>query len=161
MAIRRIENGVGTIPDHTALLGTATSNTDTTVLTYEGSNDIADIYRSGSLGENSTKWIYVPSGTPKIAKVVGIYQNADENWSIFLDTGIAGASGSVCNWLPALITYGYSNDGDTTITIDDVDVFAGDYNNFPPYQTYSNRVKFHNPVYVDATGGNLLITEEI
>lgn len=161
MGIRRITDTVGTIPNYTALVGTVTSNTDATVLTYEGSNDIANVYTEGKLGENSTMCIYVPDATPKIGKVIGIYKNGDQDWSIFLESSMTGASSDTCAWVPASITYGYTNDGGASITVDGVEIMDGEYNNFPAYDKYSNRSKFHNPVYVDATGGNVLITEEI
>lgn len=161
MGERRITGTVGTIPNYTALAGTVTSNTDTTVLSYSGSDDIATIMPDGMLGSNSTMWIYVPAGTPKIAKVLGKFKNADNDWSIFLDTGISGASASACSYVPAAITYSYYNDGAGNVTIDGVIIKPGESNNLAPYETYSNRAKFQDPCYVDATAGDLLINEEI
>jgi len=160
MGIRRITSTVGTVPNYTALVGTVTSNTDTTVLSYAGSNDIADIFQGGKLGENSTMWIYVPAGTPKISKVVGVYKNATNDWSIFLETGMTGASASACAYINAAITYSFTNDGGASITVDGVTLEDGEGDAKIPYAQYSNRPKFHKPVYVDASGSSVLISEE-
>ena len=159
MATRNLSS-TGTIPDNTALAGTVTSNTDTTVLTYVGSNDIADIMTEGKLGENSTVYIYVSAATPKVSKVIGLYKNSNNNYSIFLETGMAGASASACAYVPAAISYSYTNTGSTTVTVDGVSIIGGVGDAKQPYQKYSNRPKFHPAVYVNATGGTLFISEE-
>jgi hypothetical protein len=87
MAERRITNTVGTIPNYTALIGTVTSQTDTTVLIYAGSDDIDTVIFKGGVGLDSSYWIYVPAGTPKIAKIIGLYKIGTGNWSIQLDRG--------------------------------------------------------------------------
>lgn len=161
MGERRITATVGTIPNFTALAGTVTSNTDATVLSYAGSDDIATIMPDGMLGSNSTMWIYVPAGTPKIAKVVGKYKIATNTWSIFLDRSLTGASSSAANYVKAPVTYSYYNDGAGNVLVDGVIIEPGEGNNYDPYEKYSNRSKFHDPAYVDATAGDLLISEEV
>ena len=165
MSERRITSTVGTIPNFTALSGTVTSNTDTAVLRYLGSNDIATIMPDGVLGSNSTMWVYVPAGSPKIAKVLGKYKNATNDWSLFLDVGMTGASASPANYVEAPIAFSFLNDGGANGSIGDgatqVTIEDGEGGTYSPYEKYSNRAKFQPVRYVDASSTSFLIQEEV
>lgn len=165
MAERRITNTVGTIPNYTALAGTVTSQTDTKVLIYSGSDDIDTALFDGGVGLDSTYWIYVPAGTPKIAKIIGTYKIGTGNWNIQLDRAMTGASGSACNFVKEGVAFSYINDGGADGSIGDgstqITIPNGGGGTYAPYEKYSNRQKLQPVKYVVATGTSFLIQEEV
>ncbi len=160
---RRITNTVGTIPNFTALAGTVTRSTaNSTILIYDGSNDIATIMPQGSIGlNNSTFWLYVIGVSPFVARVIGIYKNDDENYSISLDRAMGAVTGGACAYVRAGVQYSYLNDGGADGTVNGVTIKNGEGNNYSPYEKYSNRPLLQPVSYVVATSTDFLINEEL
>lgn len=164
--VRRITNGVGTIPDNTLLAGTTvTSQTDQTVLISTGTDNLEDIIFRGGIAAGGVYWIYCPAATPKVAQLTGLYQISEVSgtytFNIQLDRAMTGASGSAVSYVKGGITYSYLNDGGANGTVDGVIVKPGDSNNYLPYEKYSNRQQLHPVSYVDASSTDFFINEEI
>lgn len=166
MAERRITGTVGTIPNFTPLSGTTvTSQTDTTVLISTGTDDLETLMYEGGIGLDSNYWIYCPAGTPKISKIIGLYQislsSGTYTFHIQLDRAMTGLSASACNFVKAGIAYSYLNDGGASGTVNGVTILNGEGNTYSPYDKYSNRPKLQPVSYVDASGTDFLINEEV
>ncbi len=159
---RRLDNEVGTIPDNHTLIGTVTTSAvDDKVLIYSGSNDIEPIITKARVSfTESTFWLYVAGKTPFVSRIIGIYKNADQNYTINLETAIAGCSASPCSYVRAGVAYSYTVDGGADATINGVTVMDGESNNYAPFQIYSNRPKLQPVSYVVATGTSVFISEE-
>ena len=106
MAERRITGTVGTIPNFTSLSGTTvTSQTDTNVLVSTGTDQLNTLMYEGGIGLDSIYWIYCPAGTPKIAKIIGLYELSNVagtyTYNIQLDRAMTGLAASACNFVKA------------------------------------------------------------
>ncbi len=160
---RRITGTVGTIPENHALAGTVTtSSVDSKVLIYSGSDDIEPIITKARVSfTESTFWLYVAGKTPFVSRIIGIYKNADMNYTINLETAIAGCSSKACAYVRAGVAYSYTVDGGAPATINGVSVLDGESNNYKPFEVYSDRPKLQPVSYVDATGTDVFISEEL
>lgn len=159
--IRRITNTVSTIPAPTSLAGTVTTDTVTTVLIYSGSADILDYVNDGNNGQQGFCYIYVPTATPKLSKILGCYLNEDDTISITIQTAMAGLSGAECDLVMANLSgYSWLNDGGSNGEIDGVTVEDGEHNNVNPTKENSMG-QCQLPVYVVGTGTDFLVTETI
>lgn len=147
----------------TALAGTITSNTDTKVLTYSGSNDIGTLFNQGFLANGTQSPYYIEcsiGGTAHLNRVVGIYQLANNSWSIQLATALTGASSTACNYVFAnLIGYSIKNDGGASGTIDGVTIKDGTGITIPPLAPAGSRYIFQDALLVVAASTDFLIVE--
>lgn len=176
MGTRRITADVGTIPNNTTVSGAVTtSSVDSTVLEYTGPTDLRPIFGGGKAGViASNVWIYVPSGTRKIARVTGLYwvneatfdpDSPSFQFAIQLDRGIAGASSAAFSSVPSPVAFSYVNDGGSDITVGDGEtqdtIKNGEGDTYSPYDPYSSKILTHQVLYVDASSSDVLIHEEI
>lgn len=167
---RRITDEKSTIPKPSALVGTVTRNAVLNTLNYTGSNDVEDIYKKGKISAvDSPSWIWVDAEvSPFLARVIGMFKNADEDYTIFLDRDFGSVTDATCYYVKGAIKYGYYVDGDG-----DASVCTGDKGSElvtvqastsdgerTPYQLYVQRTKLHAPLYVDARGTDVLVNEE-
>lgn len=158
--IRRITNTTGTIPAGTALAGTVTTDAVTTVLIYSGSEDILALVNEGINGQQGFCYIYVPTGTPKLSKILGVYDNGS-TVSITLETAIPSLSSAACQFVKANLSgYSWLNDGASNGTVDGIAIEDGEHNNVAPTKENSMG-QCQLPVYVDATGTDFLITQTV
>lgn len=158
---RTIAAATSTIPAPTSLAGTVTTDTVTTVLIYSGSEDILDYVNEGNNGQQGFCYIYVPSGTPKLSKILGCYLNEDGTISITVQTAIPGLSGAACDLVIANLSgYSWLNNGGADGTVDGITVSDGEYNNINPTKENSMG-QCQLPVYVVATSTSFYVTETI
>jgi hypothetical protein len=156
---RRITNTTGTIPDSIALAGTVTTDTVTTVLIYTGSDDILALVNDGNSNYPGFTYIVVPSATPKIVRILGVYLNDNDTVSITVETAMAGLSDAPCDFVYGDLTgLSYLNDGGTDITVDGISIPDGQGISLPPFQ-FTSMGELRKPLYVVATGSDVLITE--
>lgn len=169
--LRRITNTQGTISNNTTLLGKVTTDTaNTKVLIYSGSNDVAAVFKQARVSYvDSRYWIYVVGVNPFLARVIGMYKNADQNYSITLDKPFPGAAGASCAYILAPAAYSFSVDGGGTANVLNGDAKSGDalvpVNNGETVSEVrfiisGERKKLYPPVYIDATGTDVLISDE-
>lgn len=177
---RRITAATNTIPAYTALNGTVTTSaSDTTVLLYSGTSNWDTIFHlpaaPATLSPNpfstsansrshqdrvSDIWIYVPSATVKLARVIGFTYLTTNSWALQLDRDISGAAGAACNYVVAnLLSYFWLNDGVADGSVNGVTVQVGEYDNAPQLAPAGSRVTFQDPLVIVATSTDFLIRE--
>lgn len=158
---RRITSTTSTIPAPTSLAGTVTADTVQTVLIYSGSEDIHDYVNEGNSGYTGIMYLYVPSATPKLSKILGVYLNANGTTSITVATSMGALSGAACDLVIAnLWAYSYVNDGAAACTVDGVSIVVGDAVSITAQQGVNTALgSCQLPVYVDASSTSLLISE--
>lgn len=164
---RRITSTTGTIPAPNILAGNVTTANVTNKLHYLGSDDVATIYGPSLISAiDSPSWIYVHGVAPFLARVTGLYKNATDDYTIFLDRPFPGVTNVACSAVPAPIRFDFEvTTGTATITTGSkgaqaVAIAAGNGAENKAYQLYAQQVKLQTPVYVDASGGDVLINEE-
>ena len=161
MAITRtISATTGTIPNNTALTGTVTTNAvDSKVLDYVGTDDFDALMPEGRLSTTSKIWIYIPSSTEKIARVMGRTQTGTNTWALTLESAITGASADACSFVVEGIGFSFTVTSGT-VQVGGVSFASGVGDTYSPYQRYGARPLTKPVLYVDATSGVLLVHEE-
>lgn len=161
--IRRITSTVGTIPAGTAMSGTVTTNTgNNKILNYTGTpTEITSLVNDGNNNWGGYTFLYAPSGTPKIRRLLGYSPLTGTTGSIFLDDTMTGLSGSSFQIIIGdLRSYSLTNDGGADGSVDGVTVVDGESIAVNPTPNADGIGALKTPVYVVATGTNFLISEQ-
>lgn len=137
---------------------------------YTGATNLLNYITEGNSG-GAMGYVYLVCAdtTTKISRVTGTVQLVDDTdtpannvWAIETDGVLTGASASTFSIITQpLYGYSYSNDGGGTITVDGIDVVDGESvnKNAPDYADGYNIGECKKPLYVNATGSSVLITE--
>lgn len=169
---------IDTIPSYQALNGTVTiSSTDTTVLNYAGTTDWLAIFdlpdappqltpnpfavvQSGAQFPHSKIWIYVPTATPVLARVIGIATAGANAFTLQLDRAMPSVNGAACNYVTGnLLGYSWNNDGAAAGTFNGVVMNEGNTGGVPQLAPVNNRTKFQDVAIVNATSTSVLVEE--
>lgn len=162
----RTSSTVGTIPTFTALSGgTATSDANNAHgILYTGTDVLTtSAFPVTGCGAEGSAWLYCATGTPKIARVMGIVPVDLTNpaalvYSIILDRTMTGLSGTAINYIVAdLKKYSVTNDGGASGTFDGVALLDGE--TVTQEIQYPLSVDWLEAKTFDATGTSFLITE--
>jgi len=154
MTIRR-STGAGTVPAGVTQAGDVTTNAvKDTVLDYSGTEaQLKAIFTDTETGLQGTAWIYVPSATPPLARVVAVEQT-----HLLLDRSMTGASSAAFDKVSGtLINYSILNDGGATGTVNGVNLLNGE--SLIQTVQYPVEADCLEAVYIDASGTDFLITE--
>ena len=160
--IRRITTGINTIPAYTAATGAITTSTsDTQALLYVGTDDLNSMFPPQEMYGDGNRWIYCATGgTNKLVRVTGLSQVDDTNFTIYIDRPMTGLSSAAFNYVEAnLLGYSFTNDGNATGTANGVNIVEGETITDAQLAPANARTNFQDPVLIDATSTDFLVTE--
>ena len=161
---RRIKTTTSTVPASDTIAGkvwTDSSNTTYKVLRYVGGVKMDSLWKSGNIGKNGYYWIYVPTNSVPLARVISVSQTGVDTFSITVDRAMTGVVNKAIKSINGKVyAYVIQNDGDTTGTVNGVIVKPDTQLTFPYLWVQGTGTLWQEPIEVNATLTDFLIIEK-